>query len=79
MQVPLVRLPIMFLSTWAHELGHGLGAIFTGGRFVSLTVFPDFNGLAQTATQTDFQRAMVILLGLLGPSILVGPRIVSRG
>lgn len=70
MQVPLVRLPIMFLSTWAHELGHGLGAIFTGGRFVSLTVFPDFNGLAQTATQTDFQRAMVILLGLLGPSIL---------
>ena len=25
LQMPLVRTPIMFTSTWAHELGHGLG------------------------------------------------------
>ena len=70
LQVPIARIPIMFLSTWAHELGHGLGAVFTGGRFSELTVFPNFSGLAQTSTTNDFQRAMVILLGLLGPSLL---------
>lgn len=70
LQVPMVRVPIMFLSTWAHELGHGLGAVFTGGQFKELTVFPNFSGLAQTATSSDFQRAMVILFGLLGPSLL---------
>lgn len=70
LQVPMARIPIMFLSTWAHELGHGLGAVFTGGRFIELTVFPNFSGVAQTATVNDFQRVMVILLGLLGPCLL---------
>lgn len=70
LQVPMARIPILFLSTWAHELGHGLGAVFTGGNFIELTVFPNFSGLAQTQTSTTFQRAMVILLGLLGPSLL---------
>ena len=66
----MARIPILFLSTWVHELGHGLGAIFTGGKFVELTVFPNFSGIAQTRTTTSFQRVMVILLGLLGPSLL---------
>ena len=70
LQVPVARVPFLFLSTWVHELGHGLGAIFTGGKFIELTVFPNFSGLARTATATDFQRAMVIILGLLGPSLL---------
>ncbi len=60
----------MFISTWAHELGHGLGAVFTGGTFKELTVFPNFSGLALTATTNDFQRTMVLVLGLLGPSLL---------
>jgi len=70
LQIPLARIPILFLSTWAHELGHGLGAVFTGGRFIELTVFPNFSGVAQTATENNFQRGMVILIGLLGPSLL---------
>ena len=70
LQVPMARIPILFLSTWAHELGHGLGAVFTGGKFIEITVFPNFSGVAQTATVNDFQRFMVILLGLLGPSLL---------
>jgi len=68
--MPVIRVPIMFLSTWAHELGHGLGAVFTGGQFKQLTVFPNFSGLARTATTNDFQKAMVILFGLLGPSLM---------
>lgn len=70
LQFPLVRLPVLFLSTWAHEFGHGLGAVVTGGRFEELTVFPNFSGLALTATSNDFSRAMVIVFGLLGPSLL---------
>lgn len=70
LQVPIVRLPVMFLSTWAHELGHGLGAVFTGGRFIELTVFPNFSGVALTATTSNFQRIIVLLIGLLGPSLL---------
>lgn len=70
LQFPLVRLPVMFLSTWAHEFGHGLGAVVTGGRFVELTVFPNFSGVAQTATSSDFSHAMVVVFGLLGPSLL---------
>ena len=69
MQFPLVRVPILFLSTWAHEFGHGLGAIITGGRFIELTVFPDFSGVALTATSSRLSRAMVVVFGLLGPSL----------
>lgn len=70
LQFPMVRIPILFLSTWAHEFGHGLGAIITGGDFRALTVFPNFSGVATTATTNEFQRAMVIIMGLLGPSLL---------
>ena len=70
LQMPVARIPIEFLSTWAHELGHGVGALITGGGFEALTVFPDFSGLARTLTTNDFQRAMVIFIGLLGPSLM---------
>ncbi len=70
MQLPFVRLPVLFLSTWAHELGHGLGALMTGGRFLELTVYPDFSGVALTQTYGVVSRAAVIIVGLIGPSVL---------
>lgn len=70
LQMPLIRVPVLFLSTWAHELGHGLGAILTGGSFVRLQIFPSFSGVATTLTATDFQQGVVVILGLLGPSLL---------
>lgn len=70
LQMPIARIPIQFLSTWAHELGHGLGALITGGSFMKLTVYPNFSGVAMTGTSNNFQRAMVIFIGLLGPSLL---------
>ena len=70
LQLPFVRIPVMFLSTWAHEFGHGLGALMTGGRFIQLQVLPDFSGIATTATDTRFARAIVVIVGLLGPSLL---------
>ena len=70
LQVPLARVPIMFLTTWAHELGHGLGSLSTGGGFKELTVFPDFSGLARLGQQNNFQSVVSITTGLLGPSLL---------
>ena len=70
LQVPVLRIPVMFLSTWAHELGHGFGALMTGGSFRQLQVLPDFSGIATTGTSTRFQRFMVVVVGLLGPSLL---------
>ncbi|MEM7729391.1 MAG: M50 family metallopeptidase [Pseudomonadota bacterium] len=70
LQLPFVRLPVLFLSTWAHELGHGLGAIATGGRFLELTVYPSLSGVALTETYSAGSRAMVVVAGLLGPSVL---------
>ncbi len=70
MQVPVVRTPIRFLSTWIHELGHGFGAIIAGGQFESLQVSPDFSGLAYTYTSGVFGRFMTLSMGLLGPAIM---------
>jgi len=70
MQIPIVRIPLLFLSTWAHEFGHGMGAIITGGRFMKLTLYPNFSGVAMTATVHDWQRVVVVAGGLIGPAVL---------
>lgn len=38
-QVPILGMPFLFLSTWVHELGHGLGAIMTGGHFAHMRLW----------------------------------------
>ncbi len=68
-QIPLVGLPFVMLSTWVHELGHGLGAIVSGGRFESMVITPGLSGLAHTFSGSNFERIIVLLGGLLGPSI----------
>ncbi len=70
LQVPVLRMPVRFLSTWAHEMGHGLGAIMTGGAFISLQITEDFGGLAVTQSFESRWRAVGLAGGLLGPAIL---------
>lgn len=65
----MLGLPFVLLSTWVHELGHGLGAIVSGGRFESMIITPGLSGLAHTFSGSDFERIIVLLGGLLGPSI----------
>ena len=69
MQVRYVGLPFAFLSTWAHELGHGMGAVITGGHFDHMIITKKFSGLAQTAVFGSFERIIVVAGGLLGPAI----------
>ena len=76
LQVPVLRMPIRFLSTWAHEMGHGLGAIIIGGEFISLQITERFGGLAVSQNAQTPLRAIGIAGGLLGPAILGAMTIV---
>lgn len=55
--------PFRLFLTLIHELGHGLAALATGGRFLRFVVFPDGSGLAYTA---GGWRLVVIPAGYLG-------------
>ncbi|MFO0586129.1 MAG: M50 family metallopeptidase [Polyangiaceae bacterium] len=60
--------PFTLMATWVHEMGHGIGALVSGGRFESLDVFGDASGLAHVAN-TDAADGLVCAAGLLGPPI----------
>ena len=62
--------PMMLLSTYAHEMGHGIAALITGGRFESFQMYADGSGAALTATSTGLARAVTAAGGLIGPAIL---------
>lgn len=74
--LPLVNYlfyPFVILSTWYHEMGHGLAALMTGNDFEHLVINPDGSGYAQSSTALDasgFTRAFIALGGPLGPSVM---------
>ena len=41
-----VAYPLILLSTYAHEMGHGMTALLVGGSFESFVMAPDASGLA---------------------------------
>ena len=44
----LVLYPFMILSTWFHEMGHGMAAVMVGYDFERLVLFPDGSGVAES-------------------------------
>ncbi len=62
--------PLTLLSTWVHEMGHGLTALAVGGQFVRLEIFADASGLATTAAREGWRSAAVSAGGLLAPPLL---------
>lgn len=62
--------PFVLMSTFAHEMGHGLAALLIGENFVSLQMFSDGSGVATIAGFTSpIGAATAAGGGLLGPSI----------
>lgn len=61
--------PLMLLSTLAHEMGHGLAALLSGGSFASFELYADGSGVAHTATSGRLQAAFVSAGGLVGPAV----------
>ncbi|MEO1427565.1 MAG: M50 family metallopeptidase [Cyanobacteria bacterium J06633_8] len=76
-QVPYgdyVLYPFSILATWFHEMGHGLAAIFLGGDFRQLEIFPNGSGVATYTYRGrlflgPIGRALIAAAGLLGPPI----------
>lgn len=68
-QAPAVQIPINFMGTWVHELGHGLGALVSGGEFDRMIISRDFSGVAYTATYGPGGRMIVLIAGLLAPAL----------
>lgn len=62
--------PFILLSTFFHEMGHGLAALLMGGQFDSFKMWADGSGVAQIRGNFgNFSRAFVAAAGLVGPSI----------
>jgi hypothetical protein len=68
-----INLPLIWLSTLAHELGHGFTAALLGGNFERFVMHPDASGVAQWSAPGSFgsiRQAMVAGGGLVGPAIV---------
>ena len=69
----LLARPFVWLSTLAHEGGHGVGAVLVGGTFKTLQIFPDASGVATSSYSDEpWRRGTVALAGLIGPAVLAG-------
>lgn len=67
----VLAIPLLWLSTVAHELGHGVAALALGGRFDRFVIRPDGSGTAFTAAPAgDVAGALVSAGGLLGPAVV---------
>lgn len=62
--------PFTLLTTWVHEMGHGLTAIAVGGSFERLVVFADAGGYAQSRFAPGWPQALVSVGGLLAPPLV---------
>jgi hypothetical protein len=62
--------PLTLLTTWVHEMGHGLAALLVGGRFSALEIYSDASGLAHASAAHGWREAIVCAGGLLAPPIL---------
>lgn len=63
--------PLMLLSTFAHEMGHGLAAILMGGNFVEFRMWSDGSGVASMMLpQTRMAAAFSSIGGLVGPALM---------
>ncbi|MBD2842970.1 M50 family metallopeptidase [Erythrobacter rubeus] len=65
--------PFVILTTWFHEMGHGLTALALGQDFVRLMIFANGSGVAESMVSLDasvFTRAAIAAGGPLAPSFV---------
>lgn len=72
--------PFLILTTWFHEMGHGLTALATGQEFYRLAIFPNGSGVAEFAVGGNAPRlthAAIAFGGPIAPSIAGAALIVA--
>lgn len=65
--------PFLILTTWFHEMGHGMAALAVGQDFQRLMIFPNGSGVAQSMVAADagaWRRVVIAAGGPLGPSLV---------
>lgn len=65
--------PFTILTTWFHEMGHGLTALVMGQDFVRLQIFANGSGIAESRVAGDASpllRASIAAGGPLAPTFL---------
>ncbi len=66
----IVGYPLVWLSTFAHELGHGITALLVGHDFLELRLYADGSGVAMHAGRSGrLAQALVAAGGLIGPAV----------
>ena len=66
----LALMPFTLLSTWWHEMAHGLTAAALGADFERLVIFANGSGYAESSGNLwAIGQAIVSAAGLLGPTI----------
>lgn len=80
-QLPLgnfIIYPFTILTTWFHEMGHGLTGMLLGHGFERLVILPSGSGYAETRFASDpggLTRALIAAGGPLGP-VLIGSLLI---
>ncbi|WP_379922769.1 M50 family metallopeptidase [Erythrobacter sp. R86502] len=72
--------PFAILTTWFHEMGHGLTAMLLGQHFEQLVIFPNGSGVAESRMAGDMSRfthAAIAAGGPLAPSAVGALLIVA--
>jgi hypothetical protein len=65
-----VAYPLVLLSTYVHEVAHGVAALLVGGRFDFLMIHADGSGVASISAHSGrFAVAFVAGAGLVGPAV----------
>jgi hypothetical protein len=59
--------PFAILTTWFHEMGHGLTALVLGQRFEQLLIFANGSGVAESQVAGDAPRAVLAAIAAGGP------------
>ncbi len=80
-QIPggkIILYPLTLLSTWYHEMAHGLMAVLLGANFKKLEIFANGNGLARYEYRGSLFLGRIgqVLVSAAGP---MGPPIVGAG
>lgn len=71
-----VLYPFMILTTWFHEMGHGMSALLVGFHFERLVLFPDGSGFAETYLPVDASGVRQALVSAGGPLM---PAVIGSG
>ena len=68
--------PFFILTTWFHEMGHGLTALLLGQDFQQLVIFPDGSGFAEYQVGGSVPRVVQAAIAAGGP---LAPSLAGAG